>query len=103
MLYFKYLQQTTLLGNLALTGRPDATRWDGRAQSLFRKVWLNDRERRPQVLKKRAFLSNNFPEEVCSRESWLYLTFSYRGILTIDFGFVAAANPIQCLQTRKCP
>jgi hypothetical protein len=35
----------------------------------------------------------NFPEEVCSRESWLYLIFSYRGTLTVGFGLVAAANP----------
>ena len=36
----------------------------------------------------------NFPEEVCSRESWLYLIFSYRDPLTVGFGVVAAANPL---------
>ena len=35
----------------------------------------------------------NFPEETFSRESSLWLVFSYRLALTVGFGFVAAWNP----------
>jgi len=34
-----------------------------------------------------------FPEEASSRESWQLLVFSYRGTLSVGFGFAAAANP----------
>jgi hypothetical protein len=43
------------------------------------------------ALRKRSFLINNFPKELCSRESGMHLAFSSRGALPV--GFVAAANP----------
>src|SRR5207248_6011501 len=41
----------------------------------------------------------NFPEEVCSRESWLSLTHSYRGTLTVGFGSGTAVNP--CMESLR--
>jgi hypothetical protein len=38
-------------------------------------------------------LLSSFPEERSSRESSLLLAFFLHGTLTVDFGFVAAANP----------
>ena len=58
---------------------------DGRGQSLSRKMCLKERGYRPQVFEKRSSLIKNFPEDVCSRESWLCLTFSSRGALTVGF------------------
>ena len=62
-------------------------------RQLSRKEYLNKREQNVQLRDYMRSFINIFPEDASSRESLQLLVFSPRGILTVGFGFAAAANP----------
>ena len=93
-LYFRHLQAGAFARELDSTARRSTFMVRSRKRQLSRKVSLAREEWNAQAVENASHLIKNFPEETLSWESFRLLACSHRSVLTVGFGFAAAANPI---------